>query len=33
MHNPPGLAIRRAIGVLCIIERARSRPIPVPIAA
>ena len=33
MHETPGLVIRHAIGVLCIIERARSRPIPVPIAA
>ena len=30
MHDTPGLAIRHAIGALCIIERARSRPKPSP---
>ena len=30
MHNRPGLLIRQAIGVLCIIETTRSRPKPSP---
>ena len=30
VNNTPGLAIRRAIGVPCIIEEARSRPFRSP---